>query len=1121
MTEKLLAPEKTALVACSQLVEFAGSEIATLEIARALQELGYIVTLAALEVRPPFQAELDDSLIDYVDLSKQKIERKSFDLVWVTHYVVAYYLFAGMEILAKNKVFSSLSFFEPLETPPLPSVRFSTYLVNSHENFLHFINAYPDLKSHVKVFPNTAPTEFVSTFKDVCDAEINSVCIVSNHVPTEVMELTELLRNNGIKVDLIGIKGNKIRVTPELLCKYSFVISIGKTVQYCLVTGIPIFCYDHFGGPGWITLTSIDVAEHHNFSGRCNPVKKNANEIFEDIYAGYSEVLKQRVALSKIARERFNLLSNLSHLLDSLDVVDQSTTLSETERRILVRDTELFLNLRGVIANYQETLKNKEICINEVTERNLEGQAKNLALSQRLSELQAENTTLNENLRGALQLIDNLSQKYESELTILARKFGEERLDFDQIEKRLGNLIEDLYFMRTSTSWKITSPVRRIAEYCHGIRSSIQSRLSWTYFLGMRAGQVIKYQGFRAFLSKSKFYLSALLRRRVAAFKLKRSFSGMQKISVDKSKNEVLVSFVIPIYDRTDELRIAIKSALSQSDQRFEIILVTDGSPMPTLAVVNEFRSEPRVKIFNYPTSSGNAVRGRNKGILESSGKYIAFLDSDDISFPDRIERSLVLLEQHDIDVVYGAWVALLDGTREIPGLVNGQIIYSPDSDLELLKKVCVPCQSTVMVRKELFYRAGFLKPAMKYREDHELWARLAYFGARFKSIQHPLVQLRLHSGNNEINFKSNDTHWETLLSTEYMKTGFVPKKIVFIVAGIGISGGLIVILKHANYLISIGHDVLIVNVGEQGDLSWSGQNAVPVVNISDDRSYLFDKIDLLFATFWMTCEWLDRLPAKRKLYFIQSDERLFYDDDRVKEQVASTYRAPHEFVTIAPWISEMLRRDFSKASAVVPNGIDLGVFSPSIPRTEKSRDRLRILIEGPITIPFKGVADAYAAVEALDCEIWLVSSSGKPDPKWRVDQFFEHVHFSEMSAIYSSCDILLKMSRIESFSYPPLEAMACGCAVVVGKVQGSIEYIVDGVNALIVEQQDIAGARNAVERLMQDPDLRRRLIEEGFRTAKCWSWERSFSAMAGVINISPCEVIVAKGGEIYSVEKI
>lgn len=104
------------------------------------------------------------------------------------------------------------------------------------------------------------------------------------------------------------------------------------------------------------------------------------------------------------------------------------------------------------------------------------------------------------------------------------------------------------------------------------------------------------------------------------------------------------------------------------------------------------------------------------------------------------------------------------------------------------------------------------------------------------------------------------------------------------------------------------------------------------------------------------------------------------------------------------------------------------------------------------------------------------------------------------MRHIYSSCDILLKMSRVESFAYPPLEAMACGCNVVLGEVRGGVEYAQDEVNLLMVAAGDVAQARAAVERLMADESLRERLRLAGYETVRNWNWEASSAAMTAVL---------------------
>ena len=134
--------------------------------------------------------------------------------------------------------------------------------------------------------------------------------------------------------------------------------------------------------------------------------------------------------------------------------------------------------------------------------------------------------------------------------------------------------------------------------------------------------------------------------------------------------------------------------------------------------------------------------------------------------------------------------------------------------------------------------------------------------------------------------------------------------------------------------------------------------------------------------------------------------------------------------------------------------------------------------------------------VEGLDCEVWCVSSAGTPKAEWKCDRFFSAVPMDQMKYIYSSCDILVKMSTIEGFFGPPMEMMACGGTCVVSKVTGYDEYIVDGYNALVVEMGDVAGAHHAIERLINDNELRYRLSQNGLKTAAEWRWDSSINTL-------------------------
>lgn len=316
--------------------------------------------------------------------------------------------------------------------------------------------------------------------------------------------------------------------------------------------------------------------------------------------------------------------------------------------------------------------------------------------------------------------------------------------------------------------------------------------------------------------------------------------------------------------------------------------------------------------------------------------------------------------------------------------------------------------------------------------------------------------------------------------------------KIAYIVPSCGVSGGMAVICQHANRLLQRGHDVILLSVVDIKPMDWfPGQN-VPV----HDAHTWQGELDVVVATGWSTAFWLPRISAKTKCYFVQSDETRFHPQGSLWQHLTTlTYYFGVHYLTEARWIRTWLKHNFGHDAELVPNGLDPDLFCPVEPLRRKG-DKPRILLEGAIGLPYKGMHEAFQAVSTLDVEVWCVSSYGAPEPHWKCHRFFEHVPMKDMKKIYSSCDILLKLSRVEGFFGPPMEMMACGGAVVVGKVTGYDEYIVEDENALVVDPLDIQAARTAVQRLIDDKALRERLIAAGARTAQEWRWEGSIDTL-------------------------
>jgi glycosyltransferase involved in cell wall biosynthesis len=571
------------------------------------------------------------------------------------------------------------------------------------------------------------------------------------------------------------------------------------------------------------------------------------------------------------------------------------------------------------------------------------------------------------------------------------------------------------------------------------------------------------------------------------------SSSGALKSALGKAHPAVTdppptVSVVIPIYDRTDILIESIESILHQTTTDYELLLICDGSPEDTLNIVRNYaQTHPRVRAFYFNDGpSGNAVRARNKGIREARGKYLAFHDSDDVADPDRLKNSLAAIEESGADVIYGGWRVLTDGTR-YHELKAGQEIYPGECDLNRLLESCVPCQSTVMAKTSVLRDVGGLNPDLKYREDHELWLRLVHNGYRFFPVKKVLTNLRLHSNNLELVYKGDDAFYREKMLSVYKTNPQLKPKIGYVIPNTQISGGIAMVCQYANRLLAKGFDITLISIDDSLSIDWFPGQKVEILPLTGIET----NYDILVATGWETARTVQELPSGRKFYFVQGQESSFYPPDQVEtiKRVRQTYEMDFEFLAVAKWLQAWLKSDFNREAVFLPNGIDTDFFH-RVPPIEPKSNKPRLLLEGSIAYPFKGMAEAFRAVEGLDCEVWCVSGVGRPEPGWHCDRFFERVPFHVMNHLYSSCDILLKMSHTEGFPLPGLEMMACGGMVVASRIPGFEEYMVDGYNGLLVPVHDHQAAREALARLIRDRSLRETLMRRGENTVKQWTWE-------------------------------
>lgn len=319
-------------------------------------------------------------------------------------------------------------------------------------------------------------------------------------------------------------------------------------------------------------------------------------------------------------------------------------------------------------------------------------------------------------------------------------------------------------------------------------------------------------------------------------------------------------------------------------------------------------------------------------------------------------------------------------------------------------------------------------------------------------------------------------------------------RNIGFVVPTTNISGGVNVVLKHASLLRNNGCDVFLISEDIVTDDIENMDGRVPV--LVEKYTRFEGYVNTLVATLWTTLAFVKGYPnVLERAYLVQGFETDFARDGLYMKILANaTYsnRINLHYITISKWCQKWLEESFGQQARYAPNGIDLSLFTF---RKRSFDKKIRILIEGNCQDQKKRVDESFRIVEKLDLdkfEIIYLSYGSKGKEWYHIDKCLNKVPHSKVGKVYQGCDILLKSSVLESFSYPPLEMMATGGVNVVVQNDGNSEYLQNEYNCIFYRQGDIADAVDKINRVIQDKELRDKIIMNGLETAQKRSWDTS-----------------------------
>lgn len=206
--------------------------------------------------------------------------------------------------------------------------------------------------------------------------------------------------------------------------------------------------------------------------------------------------------------------------------------------------------------------------------------------------------------------------------------------------------------------------------------------------------------------------------------------------------DSIKVSIVTPLYNAEKFIESTIKSVIAQSYQSWEMIVVDDCSKDNGPKIVEKYaKTDERIKLIRLSQNGGGAV-ARNRAIEEAEGRYIAFLDSDDLWHPEKLIKQIKFMEENNYDFTY-TWYEKMDEE----GKRLNEVVRSKDkvNYRELLKSNQIGCLAAMYNQEKL---GKIYMPLIRKRQDYALWLQVLKKTKSGYCLKENLAQYRIVSGS-------------------------------------------------------------------------------------------------------------------------------------------------------------------------------------------------------------------------------------------------------------------------------------------------------------------------------------------------------------------------------------
>lgn len=593
--------------------------------------------------------------------------------------------------------------------------------------------------------------------------------------------------------------------------------------------------------------------------------------------------------------------------------------------------------------------------------------------------------------------------------------------------------------------------------------------------------------------------------------------SGVDKPMIDAwhKVHKRKVTIVIPSYNDLDVLVPCLESIKATTDPEYTKVIVVDDYCQPAHSKKLKKLENEQVTIL-FRKKNGGFAKAVNSGFEASHKKQdVVLLNSDIVAHPGWLEALQYGAYHFGVDTgIVGPKLLYPDGRIQSAGSHRNTDVpeffdhyyrfqeenYGPAN----IPQYCIGTTGACMyIKREFINKVGIFDDKFEFAfEDADLCIRGWEKG--YRTLYFPAATLTHHESvtrgkNAKISEKEKQSiqyfweKWGDWFDKRNVRDEDGKIKIIFVLQTLGMSGGIKVVFEHATRLAERGFNIEVWALKSE-DPPWEFTENLKIRTFKNyDRltDALSKEEAIKVATWWETAfpVWLASVKKGIPSYFIQEFETWFYPDDVVAQaSVVSCYRKEFRNMTTSQYNLEEIRALGLTATAI-PCGYDNTTYK-LLPKIKREKNVLLALGRTFFQKNFDFTFKSWKAVGDKRPDMWLYGIEPEMAKLDKKIKYHKKPSDSEVNKIFNQSTIFVQTSRHEGFSLPILEAMAGGCPVICTDAHGNRDFCFDKKNCLMVEHDDVDGLKNAIETLMKDEKLRKKLSGEALKTVKQYQWD-------------------------------